>query len=137
MSKLLSGLWQNLSADFRGPLPTGEYLLGITDEYSHYPVVELTHSTSAEKVIPIVEKVFAMFECPVVGNTLIDYSTFVGVQHRKITPLWPQANALRDCKRRLIEKLFGVLYLFIPCLKLGHLFSVCKLERKCTIYEND
>uniref|UniRef100_A0A8C4NCD8 Gypsy retrotransposon integrase-like protein 1 n=1 Tax=Eptatretus burgeri TaxID=7764 RepID=A0A8C4NCD8_EPTBU len=103
MSMLPSGPWQNLSTDFCGPLPTGEYLLVITDEYSRYPVVELTHSPSPEKVIPIVEKVFAMFGYPVVvktdngppfqGIAWKDYLTSVGVLHRKITPLWPQANA--------------------------------------------
>ena len=34
------GPWLNLSVDFCGPLPTGEYLLVVVDEYSWYPVVE-------------------------------------------------------------------------------------------------
>ena len=30
-----------LSADFCGPLPSGDYLFVITDEYSRYPIVEI------------------------------------------------------------------------------------------------
>ena len=40
MSELPRGPWLNLSVDFCGPLPTGEYLLVIVNEYSWYPVVE-------------------------------------------------------------------------------------------------
>ena len=61
MSKLPPGPWLNLSVDFCGPLPTGEYLLVITDEYSRYPVVDVIRGTSAETVIPYTEKAFAMF----------------------------------------------------------------------------
>ena len=114
MSMLPSGPWRNLSADFCGPLPTGEYLLVITYEYSRYPVVELTRSTSAEKVIPIVEKVFAMFGYPVVvktdngppfqGIAWKDYLTSVGVRHRKITPLWPQANTQAESFNKPLMK---------------------------------
>ena len=38
MSKLPPGPWLDLSVDFCGPLPTGEYLLVITDEYSRSPL---------------------------------------------------------------------------------------------------
>ena len=40
MSELPRGPWLYLSVDFCGPLPTGEYLLVIVNEYSWYPVVE-------------------------------------------------------------------------------------------------
>ena len=48
MSELPRGPWLNLSVDFCGPLPTGEYLLFIVDKYSWYPVVEIVRSTSAD-----------------------------------------------------------------------------------------
>ena len=53
MSKLPDDEWTELSADFLGPLPSGDYLLVIMDEYSRFPVVEILQSTSAEIVIPI------------------------------------------------------------------------------------
>jgi hypothetical protein len=42
ISEMPEKAWENLSMDFCGPLPTGEYLLVIVDEYSRYPVVEIT-----------------------------------------------------------------------------------------------
>ena len=64
MSKLPLGPWLDLSVDFCGPLPTGEYLLVITDEYSQYSIVEVIQGMSAETVIPYAEKAFAMFGYP-------------------------------------------------------------------------
>ena len=69
MSELPEGPWQHISMDFCGPLPTGEYLLVIVDEYSRYPVVEVVNSTSAKTVIPVVDKVFSMFGVPISVKT--------------------------------------------------------------------
>ena len=44
MTPLPETPWRELSTDFYGPLPTGEYLLVIIDEYSRYPVVEIVRS---------------------------------------------------------------------------------------------
>ena len=51
--------WQKLDADFWGPLPNGEYLLVMIDEYSRYPLVEIVSGTSAKAVVPHIDKVFA------------------------------------------------------------------------------
>ncbi|RDH88672.1 MAG: hypothetical protein DIZ79_14650, partial [endosymbiont of Lamellibrachia luymesi] len=103
MTTLPRGPWINLSIDFCGPMPTGEYLLCVTDEYSRYPVVHVTRSTSAETVIPIMESIFAMFGYPETiksdngppfqSNAWSQFLQSCGVRHRKITPLWPMANA--------------------------------------------
>ena len=69
MSELPEGPWQHVSMDFCGPLPTGEYLLVIVDEYSRYPVVEVVNSTSAKTVLPFVDKLFSMFGVPVSVKT--------------------------------------------------------------------
>ena len=94
--------WQQISADFCGPLPSGEYLLTVTDQYSKYPVVEIVSSTAADVVITRLEKIFAMFSYPSVIKTdngppfnsaaWAKYLASIGCKHRKITPLWPQAN---------------------------------------------
>ena len=103
MSELPERPWQHISMDFCGPLPTGEYLLVIVDEYSRYPVVEVVNSTSAKTVIPVVDRVFSMFGVPISvktdngppfnGNDFANFAKFLGFRHRKITPLWPQANS--------------------------------------------
>ena len=52
MSDMPDKAWENLSVDFCGPLPTGQYLFFIIDEHSRYPVVEIVKSISASTVIP-------------------------------------------------------------------------------------
>ena len=68
MSERPRGPWLNLSVDFCGPLPTGEHFIVIDDENSRYPVVEKVRSTSADCVIPVVDRVFAMFGLPEIVN---------------------------------------------------------------------
>ena len=103
MSPLPQAQWQDLSMDFYGPLPTGELLLVIIDEYSRFPVVEIVRSTSANTVIPVLDKVLSTFGVPNVlksdngppfNSAQFDsYAAHMGFKHRKITPVWPKANA--------------------------------------------
>ena len=64
MSELPTSPWDALRIDFCGPLPSGEYLFVIVDEYSRYPVVEIVKSVSANTVIPVLDKVIATFGLP-------------------------------------------------------------------------
>ena len=64
MSDLPRGPWLILSIDFCGPLPSGQYLLVMIDEYSRFPVIEVVRSTAAETVIPVVDKVFCTYWYP-------------------------------------------------------------------------
>jgi hypothetical protein len=63
MSPLPKAPWSEVSMDF-AELPNSEYLLIITDDYSRYPVVETVKSTSANTVIPRVDKMFSEFGIP-------------------------------------------------------------------------
>ena len=79
------------------------YLLVITDEFSRVPVVEVVRSTSAETVIQVVDNVFSLLGYPEIvksyngppfnGHMWKAFMQENGIRHRKITPLWPQANA--------------------------------------------
>ena len=99
MSPLPNAPWSEVSMDFT-ELPNSE--LVITDDYSRYPIVEMVKSTSANMVIPIVDKVFSKFGIPDVVKTdnrpPFNSSAFqsiaqtLGFQHRKVTPRWPRAN---------------------------------------------
>ena len=103
MSELPGGPWMNISMDFCGPIPSGEYLFVIVDEYSRFPVVEIVNNLSAEKIIPVVDKVFSTFSYPVQVKTdngtpfqsqqWSDFCEFNNIHHRSITPLWPKGNA--------------------------------------------
>uniref|UniRef100_A0A669DPM2 Gypsy retrotransposon integrase-like protein 1 n=1 Tax=Oreochromis niloticus TaxID=8128 RepID=A0A669DPM2_ORENI len=118
MSPLPETPWHSVSADFYGPLPTGEYLLVVTDEYSRYPVVESVRSTSASSVIPVIDKVFSMFGIPRTVKTdngppfnseaFSQFADYLGFHHRKITPCWPQANAIAERFMRTLGKALRV-----------------------------
>ena len=114
MSALPRGPWLEISIDFCGPLPTGEYLLVMVDEFSRFPVVEVVRSTSAETVIPVVDGVFSLLGYPEVvksdngppfsGHVWQSYMQENNVRHRKITPLWPQANAQAEAFNKPLMK---------------------------------
>ena len=64
MTKIPEEVWDTVSIDFMGPMPTGEYLLVLTDLRSRFPEVEIINNTSANTVIPKLEKIFPLLDCP-------------------------------------------------------------------------
>ena len=113
MSDLPNAPWTELSCDF-GHLPNGQYILVVTDEYSRYPVVEILDSTAAVAVIPRLDRIFAEFGIPESlksdngppfnSHEFAQYCQHMGIRHRKITPLWPRANAETERFMRTIKK---------------------------------
>ena len=103
MSELPDGPCRSLNVDFGGPFPSAEYCLIIVDQYSRYPVVEIISSTSNRVLIPTLDKVFSIFGFPVTiksdnGKTFQSHEfkkfmEYHGIEHRRITPFWPRANA--------------------------------------------
>ena len=103
ISELPLESWQHLSIDFCGPVPTGEHLLVITDEFLRNRVVEIVNSVSAKTTIPVVDKLLSTFGYP--EDMKSDYGSpfnstafeelaeHRGFKHRKITPHCPRANA--------------------------------------------
>ena len=114
MTTLPRGPWVSVSIDFCGPLPTGEYLLSIIDEYSRFPIVHICRRLSADTVILIMETAFATFQYPETiktdngppfqGKPWTDFMASCGIRHRKITPLWPLANTQVENFNRPILK---------------------------------
>lgn len=106
--------WTHLSVDFCGPLSSGELLLVVIDDHSRYPVVEIVHSTSARATIPILDKIFAAHGIPTVlrsdngppfnGMEFGQFAKYLGFRHRKITPLWPEANGEVERFMATLEK---------------------------------
>ena len=101
VSPLPKAPWSEVSMDF-AELSNSEYLFIITDDYSGYPVVETVKSTSANTVIPKVDKVSSEFDIPNVVKTdngppfnssaFKSFAQTLGFQHRKATARWPRAN---------------------------------------------
>ena len=102
ITKLPQSPWKEVSVDFKGPFPSGEYLLVIVDDFSRFPEVEIVSSTSARAVIPKLDAVFARQGIPDVvktdngppfnGHDFKQFAEYTGFTHRKCTPLWPRAN---------------------------------------------
>ena len=60
---------QYLSADFCGPLSSGDMLLVVIDEYSRYPEVKVVRSASANTVIPKLDRLLSTHAIPNEINT--------------------------------------------------------------------
>ena len=94
--------WDEISIDFCGPFPTGEYFMVLICDYSRYPLVEKLRSLNAQNVISHLERIFGMFSIPNVvksdngapfnSSEFAQFADSIGFKHRKITPLAPQAN---------------------------------------------
>ncbi|KAI0236951.1 hypothetical protein LSAT2_012510 [Lamellibrachia satsuma] len=102
ISDMPPAAWKHLSMDFLGPLPSGEELMVLVDEYSRYLIVEIIRSLSANTVIPVLDKILAMFGIPVVKSdnwAPFNYDAFAsfakhsGFRHRRVTECWPRGNA--------------------------------------------
>ena len=103
MSPLPPAPWHTLHIDFCGPFPTGEYLLVVIDAYSRFPEVDIIRSTSATAIIPKLDRIFATHGIPAVlrsdngppftSHEIKKYMEENGIEHQRITPLWPQANS--------------------------------------------
>ncbi|XP_028412059.1 uncharacterized protein K02A2.6-like [Dendronephthya gigantea] len=114
MTTLPTAPWSQVSTDFCGPFPSGDYLLVVIDDYSRYPEVEVLRSTSAEATIPKLDRIFATHGIPDVmksdngppfsGHEFAKYAKEKGFQHRRITPLWPAANGEAERFMRTLSK---------------------------------
>ena len=116
MSRVLppSAPWQDCSADLLGPLPTGESILVVVDYYSRFLEVAILKSTTSVKIIEAITPMFARFGVPFSLRTdngpqfvSEEFESFLqvhGVEHRRTTPLWPQANGEVERQNRSLLK---------------------------------
>ncbi|KAK3083972.1 hypothetical protein FSP39_006106 [Pinctada imbricata] len=115
MSELPSKPWDEVSVDFFGPIPNGDYIMVVIDDYSRFPVIEIMTSISARTVIPRLDGIFATFGIPSVcksdngppfnGSEFRKFADYLGFKHRKITPLHPEANGLVEKFMQPLQKI--------------------------------
>ena len=100
--------------DFLGPLPiSGETLFVLIDGRSRYQVTKIMKKTDASHLIPCLDEIFAIFGLPkeVISDNgppfnsreIKKFMDANGIQHRKITPLWPQANESETFMKPLMK----------------------------------
>ncbi len=102
MTELPLKQWDNISVDHIGPFPDGKHVLVMIDDYSRFPVVEVVRSTSTNTTISQMDKIFSILGIPSIvksdngpafrSKEFAQFAEYLGFKHRKITPLWPQAN---------------------------------------------
>ena len=112
MSPLPESAWSELSMDFGGPYPSGESILVVIDDYSRYPEVEIMTTITTKATLPRLDAIFSRHGIPDVlksdnattfrSQYFQNYASFMGFEHRKIEPLWPQANGC-------VERMMGTL----------------------------
>ena len=116
--------WEQVHVDYCGPVPTGEYLLVVTDRYSHFPEVAIVNSTKASSLFIQLDRIFAVHGIPELiisdngspfnSDEFSRYVKAIGSIHHPITPRWPQAsrevqstvrkdNSSRSCRRKSLE----------------------------------
>jgi len=97
MTDLPPGPWQLISADFCGPLPNGQYLFCLMDDYSRFYFAEPVTNTSAKAVIPVLDRILSSFGNikelrsnngpPFSSHEFTEFARYYGFHHRRITPL--------------------------------------------------
>ena len=121
MTTLPQAPWQYLSADFCEPLPSDDMLFVVIDEYSRYPQVEIVRSTSANTIIPKLDRILSTHGIPTEiktdngppfqSHTFAQFAQYMGFHHRKITPAWPEANSESAGFMRTLSKTLRVTHL--------------------------
>ena len=111
---LPQGPWQDLALDLLGPLPSGDSVLVVVDYFSRYYEIEIMHSTTSEKIIASLKRISMIHGLPLsltidngpqfVSNEFEKYLEDCGIEHRKTTPLWPQANGEVERQNRSLLK---------------------------------
>ena len=90
MTKLPERPWETIEIDFCGPLPSKEYALDITDQYSRYPKVEFVYSTTIKPVRQKMKKIFAIHGVtksyngpPFNSEDVKEFAAEMGFTHKK------------------------------------------------------
>lgn len=106
--------WVDLAADFVGPLPSGENLLVIVDYFTRFIEVIVMKQITASLTVKAFHETFCRFGMPKTLRTdngpqfkSNEFKTFCeqfGIEIRKTTPYWPQANGEVERVNGMIKK---------------------------------
>ena len=107
--------WQNLHADFKGPIAGSYYLHVVIDQYSKYPEVDVVTSTSFKKLRPRLDRIFSGHGIPETvtadngppypSNDMKEYAKEMGFRMTPVTPEDPQSNGFAEVFVKVLCKL--------------------------------
>ncbi|KAK3745368.1 hypothetical protein QZH41_001397 [Actinostola sp. cb2023] len=118
MTELPARPWATIEVDFCGPFPNGEYALVATDQYSRYPEIEFTRTTSFESTRKKLKKMFSTHGIPEVLQTdngppfnshaFEEFAKETGFRHKRITPIHPKAQGQVEGFNKLVNKISAI-----------------------------
>lgn len=113
-TKLPTGPWQDVAADILCQMPTGEHLFVVVDYFSRFYEVVIMNTITANSIIKALEPIFARYGYPqslktdngplFVAESFEAYLEHNGIEHRRSTPYWPQANGEVERQNRSLLK---------------------------------
>lgn len=113
-SRFPNGAWEAVALDFKGPLPSGEYLLVVIDYFSKFIQVEVLSSISAQQLIKAMRSIFTNFGPPYSiradNGSQINCEEFrefcreYDIKLIHTPPYWPQANGEVERMNQTIGK---------------------------------
>jgi len=100
------GPWEMVDADFFGPLPTGNYKFVLIDRFSRFLIVRSITNLRASTVISTLDQILSEYGImerfksdngsPFQSREFKAYCLKKGINHQRITPLYPAANGLAE-----------------------------------------
>ncbi|XP_055623628.1 uncharacterized protein K02A2.6-like [Toxorhynchites rutilus septentrionalis] len=106
--------WVHIAVDFMGPLPSGHNLLVLIDYFSRFIEVIIMKEISARNTILALHETFCRYGIPesiksdngpqFISEPLQNFCKEFGIELRKTTPYWPQANGEVECDNRSLKK---------------------------------
>ena len=107
--------WQNLHADFKGPIGEKHYLHVVINQYSKYPEVDIVSATSFSKLEPYLDRIMETHGIreqlttdngsPYFSDEMAQYAKRMGFKHHPVTPKDPQSNGFAESFVKLLCKL--------------------------------
>ncbi|XP_055635391.1 uncharacterized protein K02A2.6-like [Toxorhynchites rutilus septentrionalis] len=106
--------WTHIAADFLGPLPSGHNLLVLIDYHSRFTEIIIMKQITATLTVRALHETFCRFGMPeslktdngpqFISAELHQFCNQFGIEHRRTTPYWPQANGEVERINRSIGK---------------------------------
>ena len=98
------GPWEEVDTDFFGPLPNGKYLMVSICRYSRFIIIRSLNNLKALTVTSLLDKICSEFGYmhqvrsdngpPFKSFEFLNFCKNSGINHVRVTPLWPRANGL-------------------------------------------
>ena len=131
--------WQHCSADYKGPIGGKYYLHVLIDNYSRFPEVKMTKSTSMDKLYPVLDEVFGVHGVPETithdngppynSSEWRKYSRECGFKSLRCSPEHPEGNGIA-------ERFMGVLVKIIHAAMAEGKDPRIEVQRRLLNYRN-